>query len=715
MLLVAIVTGASATVETVTLSGTTSKGAKADVLTPSIATSSATITTGACASTCANSGYHISNGDGKYLVYGGTNYYIGQTYKDTSAKSWQEAGLTNQYGTFTIPTGYTYTITKVSHAMGCVSSDFTASILVKDATSAQKYTSGNIALSKVSDKSTITLTNIDLATENQVVLAAGTYTLNVNLTTTSNSTGKYCGIAQIILTGNLEAAGIDTHSPEITTDLDDNYEAYMGDETVLSIEASHYTGFQWYEASSATVDPTSDEPIEGANNYAYVFTPDAAGTKYYYCVVTNENATGTKTATSSVTSVSITAKTPEFALSASSIATSENAQIQVSGKSDLDGLSMVGLSYDDAVISINAYGQITPVAPGTSTITFTTEAGGNYAAGSANLSITVTGPVIASSNPSSWENANSRTWSVSKITFSGQGEGGNNGLYFKTGTSNTISYTSGNYFSLKAGNIMYLEVPSATSTGTVTIVSQQTNDRYLTVTNAAGVQQVKMSQSGSTVLFDANSIEEIGGKYYIKLTHGDGECKIVPSNFATVKLAIATVTLNASGFATYSSASDFEFVGADAYGLTLTTEALTSTKVTSGKVAAGQGVLFKGEPSATVAIIETTGATEISNNSLLGTTAASGSTVSPDYTSNKYYALKGGTFKYYTGATFAANKAVFCVDKSTNLPNEFAISFDDATAIKGIAETEADAAPVKVVKNGQLYIGNYNVAGQLVK
>jgi len=187
-------------------------------------------------------------------------------------------------------------------------------------------------------------------------------------------------------------------------------------------------------------------------------------------------------------------------------------------------------------------------------------------------------------------------------------------------------------------------------------------------------------------------------------------------NYIEVIRPEATITLNASGFATYSSATDFEFTGADAYGMTLTTEALSSTKVTSGKVAAGEGVLFKGKAGATVAIIETTGATEISNNSLLGTTAANGSTVSPDYESNKYYALKGGTFKYYTGATFAANKAVFSVDKSTNLPNEFAISFDEATAINGIAETEADAAaPVKVVKNGQLYIGNYNVAGQQVK
>ena len=40
----------------------------------------------------------------------------------------------------------------------------------------------------------------------------------------------------------------------------------------------------------------------------------------------------------------------------------------------------------------------------------------------------------------------------------------------------------------------------------------------------------------------------------------------------------------------------------------------------------------------------------------------------------------------------------------------------DATGINGVAESETEApANVKIIKNGQLYIGKYNVAGQLVK
>ena len=39
-----------------------------------------------------------------------------------------------------------------------------------------------------------------------------------------------------------------------------------------------------------------------------------------------------------------------------------------------------------------------------------------------------------------------------------------------------------------------------------------------------------------------------------------------------------------------------------------------------------------------------------------------------------------------------------------------------ATAVEAVAEAKADAPKViKVIKNGKLYIGNYNVAGQQVK
>ncbi len=203
------------------------------------------------------------------------------------------------------------------------------------------------------------------------------------------------------------------------------------------------------------------------------------------------------------------------------------------------------------------------------------------------------------------------------------------------------------------------------------------------------------------------------GKNSIYLYRHDSNFNPYVSYIAIVR-PDATIPLNASGFATYSSAVDFEFVGADAYGMKLTETSLVGTKVTSGKIAAGEGILFKGEAGATVAIIEATGAEAIGDaNNLIGTTNASEDIISSSYTYK--YALSGDTFMTFTG-TLQANKAFFGSD--TEIAASLDLVFDDdATAINGVNANEnvSASAPVKVIKNGKLYIGNYNVAGQQVK
>ena len=71
-------------------------------------------------------------------------------------------------------------------------------------------------------------------------------------------------------------------------------------------------------------------------------------------------------------------------------------------------------------------------------------------------------------------------------------------------------------------------------------------------------------------------------------------------------------------------------------------------------------------------------------------------------------------FKKATTGSLGAYKAYLPGTVSNS--NSLSVSFDEETAINGIAESEANAeAPVKVIKNGKLFIGNYNVAGQQVK
>ena len=174
-----------------------------------------------------------------------------------------------------------------------------------------------------------------------------------------------------------------------------------------------------------------------------------------------------------------------------------------------------------------------------------------------------------------------------------------------------------------------------------------------------------------------------------------------------------TINLNSKGFATYSKGTDFTFSGATAYKMALDEEAktITGTEVT-GKIAAGEGILFKGEANATVTITDATGASALADNDLVGTTTASNELNSTAYAYK--YSLSGDTFKHFTG-TLKANKAFIGTD--TNLANSLTLKFEgeEATAVEAIAEAAEAVAPVKVIKNGKLYIGNYNVAGQQVK
>lgn len=100
---------------------------------------------------------------------------------------------------------------------------------------------------------------------------------------------------------------IDYASPAIDTDLSTTpVDVDINIGTTLSIEASHVTSYQWYRNKTAST--TGAEAIEGATAASYTYTApvaDAEKTVYFYCVVTNDNATGTKTATSAIAQVNV--------------------------------------------------------------------------------------------------------------------------------------------------------------------------------------------------------------------------------------------------------------------------------------------------------------------------------------------------------------------------------------------------------------------------
>ena len=100
---------------------------------------------------------------------------------------------------------------------------------------------------------------------------------------------------------------IDNASPSIDTNLSTTpIDGEIGVGLDFSITASHYTGYQWYRNSSAST--TGATEISGATAANYTFTPaesDASTTVYIFCVVTNDNAIGEKTATSAFAQVNV--------------------------------------------------------------------------------------------------------------------------------------------------------------------------------------------------------------------------------------------------------------------------------------------------------------------------------------------------------------------------------------------------------------------------
>ena len=184
-----------------------------------------------------------------------------------------------------------------------------------------------------------------------------------------------------------------------------------------------------------------------------------------------------------------------------------------------------------------------------------------------------------------------------------------------------------------------------------------------------------------------------------------------------------TVRTNAGKWASYTPSFNVTLEdGAEAYYITsigaggqLDGEAVTTLK-------AGEGYFVKGaEASHTyTATYSTADADATDGNMLVGCTEST--TLAAGYTPYRYFlgtdssTGKAGLFYVYSNAiTIPAGKCYLQTEASE--PLSLSLPFEEVTAINIVnANDNANSvAPVKVIKNGKLYIGNYNVAGQQVK
>ena len=175
------------------------------------------------------------------------------------------------------------------------------------------------------------------------------------------------------------------------------------------------------------------------------------------------------------------------------------------------------------------------------------------------------------------------------------------------------------------------------------------------------------------------------------------------------------------GFGGYCAPENFTVTGGTAYAAKIVNNKIVLTSYDTEYIPKNTGVIIAGDKGATVTITYTATTTpnlEFPDNDLKGTNART-LTATLKGSAAKFLTLQKSTSKFiqYTGEYFPANRAYLLIE-SASAPESLEMVFaDEATAIKEVnADENANSAtPVKVIKGGKLYIGNYNVAGQLVK
>ena len=182
-------------------------------------------------------------------------------------------------------------------------------------------------------------------------------------------------------------------------------------------------------------------------------------------------------------------------------------------------------------------------------------------------------------------------------------------------------------------------------------------------------------------------------------------------NYVPAPVAVASVTTNAYGWATFSYSEDLVPVNATAQTLykgAINGSYLDLTEVND--VQAETGVLVYGAPNTTYQFAAGTATSDFSANALLATSFYS-------YPMENVYVLKDNAFQPYEGTNaLAANKAYIRLS-ANNAPARISFRFNGAQAIEN-AEME-DAKAIKFIENGQIFIRRgeavYNMQGQIVK
>ena len=283
---------------------------------------------------------------------------------------------------------------------------------------------------------------------------------------------------------------------------------------------------------------------------------------------------------------------------------------------------------------------------------------------------------------------------------------GNDGAY--------IGITLATGYKFKAGDIVKVNIGTAGG-GTFAFYKESAGTNAILTTtegSTAGLHTFVLpaTADNETSLY---LVRKEGSKFnpyvdYISVTRGTEEISTSTGN--TYATHVTTADLD------FSSVSDkiTAYIATGDNGTTIATQAVT-------EVPAGTPLLIKtASAGATVNVpIATTTPAALTTNKLRSSASPLVIT-SDDAEAKRYYGFFKVGEKYgfapMAAGTLAAKKAY--LEYESNTLQFIALDLEDApTAINFVeAENNANsAAPIKVIKNGKLYIGNYNVAGQQVK
>ena len=471
---------------------------------------------------------------------------------------------------------------------------------------------------------------------------------------------------------------------------------------------------------------------DAAKTYIYTFTTSPTA-------VTFTNANGTSSNNIDVVSISITyttggsSKTP---VTLSFNPTSANATMgqgftEPTLSTNVEGtLSHARYSSSTpGVATVNAEtGEVTLVAEGSTTISATIPSSDeSYSSNTASYTLTVAaaGPTykaftdgeIVWTSKADVDGYITAGWMKKGTNLDGTKDLGNRSLIDPEDESQTITkYDSSTAF--------YMEN---------TLTNNQDRALYLYVTGVSSMSFYVWNNSSDGRSYtirvngtDVKSVNFISGKpaSYSTITlnptanntiafYGSNQVELYAVKGMTAKKE--TVAIGAGGYSTFAADENYTVSGATVLAATNKANSVTLSEVNGSTVIpAGTGIILKGTQGGNATITYTNDAEGTVTTDMVGVTEANQFNPS-DNNSVYVIATKNNETKFYkyTGDSFPLGKAYLNAAANTDALD---IDFDSATAVEAIAEANANsAAPIKVIKNGKLYIGNYNVAGQQVK